>query len=104
MKYHILSNLRNKKAQSAMEYLMTYGWAILIIIVVVAALFAMGVFSTKQPETTEVCVIKYCARTSPFNCLDFYEGKYVDVSRYWEECRSNNKFDCYMSCYKGGVR
>jgi len=33
------------KAQSAMEYLMTYGWAILIVIVVVAALYSMGVFS-----------------------------------------------------------
>ena len=33
-----------KKGQAAMEYLMTYGWAILIIIVVVGALFAMGVF------------------------------------------------------------
>ncbi len=33
------------KAQSAMEYLMTYGWAILIIAVVLAALFSLGVFS-----------------------------------------------------------
>ena len=33
-----------KKGQAAMEYLMTYGWAILIIIVVIAALYAMGVF------------------------------------------------------------
>lgn len=33
-----------RKAQAAMEYLMTYGWAILIVIVVVAALYAMGVF------------------------------------------------------------
>lgn len=34
----------SRKAQAAMEYLMTYGWAILIVIVVVAALYAMGVF------------------------------------------------------------
>lgn len=34
-----------KKAQSAMEYLMTYGWAILIIAVVLAALFYLGVFN-----------------------------------------------------------
>lgn len=34
------------KAQAAMEYLMTYGWAILIIVVVIAALYAMGVFKT----------------------------------------------------------
>ncbi|RLJ07224.1 MAG: hypothetical protein DRP16_03850 [Candidatus Aenigmatarchaeota archaeon] len=33
------------KAQSAMEYLMTYGWAILIVIIVAAALFALGVFN-----------------------------------------------------------
>jgi hypothetical protein len=34
-----------RKAQSAMEYLMTYGWAILIVIIVAAALFALGVFN-----------------------------------------------------------
>ena len=32
------------KGQSAMEYLMTYGWAILIIAIVLAALFSLGVF------------------------------------------------------------
>ena len=36
---------RNYKSQSAMEYLMTYGWAILIIAVVLAVLFQLGVFS-----------------------------------------------------------
>jgi hypothetical protein len=33
------------KSQSAMEYLMTYGWAILIIAVVLGVLFQLGVFS-----------------------------------------------------------
>ena len=33
------------KSQSAMEYLMTYGWAVLIIAIVLAALFDLGVFS-----------------------------------------------------------
>ena len=33
------------RAQSAMEYLMTYGWAILIIAIVLGALFELGVFS-----------------------------------------------------------
>ena len=33
------------RAQSAMEYLTTYGWAILIIAVVLGALFELGVFS-----------------------------------------------------------
>ncbi len=35
----------NERGQSAMEYLMTYGWAILIIAVVLGALFQLGVFS-----------------------------------------------------------
>jgi hypothetical protein len=34
-----------KKGQAALEFLMTYGWAILIVVVVVAALFAMNVFN-----------------------------------------------------------
>jgi hypothetical protein len=36
------------KLQSAMEYLMTYGWAILIIAVVLGALFQMGVFNSSS--------------------------------------------------------
>ncbi len=36
---------RSRKSQSAMEYLMTYGWAILIIAVVLGALFQLGVFN-----------------------------------------------------------
>ena len=34
-----------KKGQAAMEYLMTYGWAILIVIIVAAALYALGIFN-----------------------------------------------------------
>jgi len=35
-----------KKSQSAMEYLMTYGWAVLIIGVVLAALVSLGTFNS----------------------------------------------------------
>ncbi len=34
-----------KKIQSAMEYLMTYGWAILVIAVVLGVLYSLGIFS-----------------------------------------------------------
>ncbi|MDE1833537.1 MAG: LamG domain-containing protein [Candidatus Micrarchaeota archaeon] len=37
--------MRETRAQSAMEYLMTYGWAILIIAVVLAVLFTLGIFN-----------------------------------------------------------
>ena len=33
------------RSQSAMEYLMTYGWAILVIAIVIAALFGLNIFS-----------------------------------------------------------
>ena len=41
------------KLQSAMEYLMTYGWAILIIAVVLGAIYSLGLFnaSTLGPRT-----------------------------------------------------
>lgn len=44
--------MRNLKAQAAMEYLMTYGWAILIVVIVAAALFALGIFT---PPTGARC-------------------------------------------------
>ena len=45
--------MQSRRAQSAMEYLMTYGWAILIIAVVLVALFSLGVF---KPSTASVCL------------------------------------------------
>ena len=40
-----IAKTRKINSQSAMEYLMTYGWAILIIAVVLGALFSLGVFN-----------------------------------------------------------
>ena len=50
------------KAQTAMEYLMTYGWAILIIIVVVAALYSLGVFSVKPSVACSPCFSYFAFR------------------------------------------
>ncbi len=41
----MLSMEGERAAQSAMEYLMTYGWAILIILIVLAVLYIIGVFT-----------------------------------------------------------
>ncbi len=43
-----------KRGQAAMEYLMTYGWAILVIVIVLAALLYLGIFT---PITPEVCMM-----------------------------------------------
>lgn len=42
---------RTRKGQSAIEYLTTYGWALLAIVIVGAVLMQMGVFSQCQTTT-----------------------------------------------------
>ncbi len=54
---------RGKKAQAAMEFLTTYGWAILILLVAIVALASLGVF--KGPRTPNVCIA-----TAPIACTD----------------------------------
>ena len=65
-KYGVNSLLN--RSQSAMEYLMTYGWAILIIAIVLVALFSLGIFNSAnfapraQPGSCEV--LRNSAQTS----------------------------------------
>ncbi len=50
---------KRKKAQNALEYLVTYGWAIILIAAVIAILFKLGVFTS----TT------FSNRAQPGSCL-----------------------------------
>ena len=58
----------HKKGQAAMEFLMTYGWAILVVLVAIGALAYFGVLSPGKflPES---CVI-----APGFSCEDFKIG------------------------------
>ncbi|MBI5148842.1 hypothetical protein HZA33_04125 [Candidatus Pacearchaeota archaeon] len=56
--------MRRKRGQAAMEFLMTYGWAILAAAVVIAALAAFGVFSPGK------FVSARCTVTAPFECRE----------------------------------
>jgi len=61
-----------KRGQVAMEFLMTYGWAILIILIAVGALWMLGVFSPK--------VSTNCSIDAPFSCQDInIEGDSVNL-------------------------
>ncbi|MDE1768908.1 MAG: hypothetical protein KGH62_06120, partial [Candidatus Micrarchaeota archaeon] len=51
-----------RRLQSAMEYLMTYGWAILVIAVVIGALYQLGVFNSGTLGGSS------CLATSGFLC------------------------------------
>ncbi|MBR9692199.1 hypothetical protein GOV06_05440 [Candidatus Woesearchaeota archaeon] len=55
----------NKKAQAAMEFLMTYGWALLVVLAAIGALAYFGVLSPERflPEK--------CVLVPGVACLDF---------------------------------
>ncbi len=59
---------KKKKGQAAMEFLMTYGWAILVVLAAIGALAYFGVLSPDRflPEK--------CTLPSGFACLDFKQN------------------------------
>jgi uncharacterized protein (UPF0333 family) len=54
--------MMNKRAQAAMEFLMTYGWAILVVLVVIGALAYFGILNpdTLLPEKCQIQMGLYC--------------------------------------------
>ncbi len=54
-----------RKLQAALEYLSMYGWAVLIIAVAIAALFALGFFNASG------FVGQQCAMSGGFSCLAY---------------------------------
>jgi hypothetical protein len=52
-----------KRGQVAVEFLTTYGWAIMIIVIVVAVLAGIGVFNQQSVKPT-------CTASYPINCVD----------------------------------
>jgi hypothetical protein len=83
------------RLQSAMEYLMTYGWAILVIAVVLGALFQLGVFSSSSfsvrappgacqifRTSSAVNLVGQCSGILPQYVAKFNgQGSYVEVSQ-----------------------
>jgi hypothetical protein len=51
-----------KKLQAAMEYLMTYGWAILIIALALGVLYSLGIMNPSRLRPV------MCLLPAPFNC------------------------------------
>ncbi len=55
--------MMGKRAQSAMEYLITYGWAILIIAIALGVLFELGLFNPSSFVSTS------CIFPADFSCI-----------------------------------
>ena len=60
-----MSLLNQRKAQAALEFLMTYGWAILIVLVVIGALAFFGVLSPSK------LVPERCTFSAGISCVDY---------------------------------
>lgn len=58
--------MKKQKGQAALEFLTTYGWAFLVILVTIGALYYFGVFdvSNKIPES--------CTLDAPVSCGDTF--------------------------------
>jgi len=56
--------MRNKKGQAAMEFLMTYGWAILVVLAAIGALAYFGILSPDRWLPTK------CTMTGGFSCIE----------------------------------
>jgi len=56
---------KHKKAQAAMEFLMTYGWAILVVLVAIGALAYFGVLSPDKFLPAK------CVLPAGLTCIDF---------------------------------
>ena len=69
------------KGQTVTEYLITYGWAILIVIVVISALYSMGVFTIRRYETDTLKL--FCENQS----MDFTFGQ-LDNDKVYSCCEN----------------
>jgi hypothetical protein len=66
---NINKKMSGKKGQAAMEFMMTYGWAVMALVVSIAALAYFGVFTNFSPTGKAICAL------SPgFNCKEFIVG------------------------------
>ncbi len=75
-----------RKAQAGLDFLMTYGWALLLIVLVVGALFALGVFDigsftgSKATGFAEVGVVGWKLDTGGILTVKFENHVGVDIS------------------------
>jgi len=57
--------MRNRRAQAALEFLMTYGWAILVVLIVIGALAYFGVLNPN------ILVPEKCTLQTGMSCKDY---------------------------------
>lgn len=81
------------RSQSAMEYLMTYGWAILIIAVVLGALFGLGLFNSAN----------LAPKVGPGACQVYRPNGPGTTSFINLEGTCNNELPQYVAQFNGAI-
>ncbi|MFA5797350.1 MAG: hypothetical protein WC916_04920 [Candidatus Woesearchaeota archaeon] len=56
---------QNRKGQAAIEFMMTYGWAILVVMIAIAALATFGIMNPSKYLSDK------CMFTNNFQCIDY---------------------------------
>ncbi len=81
--------MKFRRGQAAMEYLMTYGWAILVIVIVLAALLYLGIFNLNPPEVCTMpagmsCTKSYLSSTGDNVSITLVNGlqKTINVTNF----------------------
>ena len=81
-----------RSAQSAMEYLMTYGWAIIVILVVLAALYLLGIF-TPGGTLGNQCHVQF-----KYSCTGFTLATNGSASFLLGQNTGNNQYNIAIAC------
>ena len=71
--------IRARRSEAAMEFLVTYGWLIIVFLAVIAGLAYFGFIETDTFVVQESCTI-----TPPFSCINFMlgtDGMHSDMLR-----------------------
>lgn len=82
--------IKGKKSQAAMEFLLTYGWAIVVVVTAIAALAYFGVLDMDRYAPS------MCTLPSGLSCLDHgvtvYNGGLGDMNRLVLNIKNNLGF------------
>jgi len=82
------------KGQGAMEILLTYGWAILVVIIVGVVLWQMGIFNPGEYTTLENECKEACDNVS----MGYKENYRYDCTCYNESCSLKDYFENENLC------
>ena len=83
---------KTQRAQSAIEYLMTYGWAIIVIVIVLAVLYLFGVFN---PSAT---VGNTCSPNVRFLCSVPNLAENGTLSFQFAQTSGNTEYNFAFAC------